>query len=190
MYLEDAAIGVLEDPDERLGALPFLLGCRRKSMDWMDGMRNRSRERERERGRRRMWFTGDGEDAGLGHVAGGELAGLAPDAAALGDAHRHHHRLPVLLLAQDPGLARPLQLHVVRARPRHGPRPQSIESPISPYVAGRPLRAYGVRRERECSDRSMWEWNGMWNWKMDWILICVGLIFGSRRSNVAVFSPL
>lgn len=48
MYLEDAAIGVLEDPDERLGALPFLLGCRRKSMD-MDGWDEKSKQRERER---------------------------------------------------------------------------------------------------------------------------------------------
>ena len=67
-------------------------------------------------------LTGDGEDAGLGHVvAGGELAGYPPGAAtALGDAHRQHHLLGALLLAQDARLARPLQIHVVRARPSHG----------------------------------------------------------------------
>jgi hypothetical protein len=27
-YLQDAAIGVLENPQERLGPLPFRLGCR------------------------------------------------------------------------------------------------------------------------------------------------------------------
>lgn len=73
-------------------------------------------------------LTGDGEDAGLGHVAvaGGELAGLpgpgAAAAAALGHAHAHYHLLGGLLLAQDARLARALQLHVVRARPRHGRR--------------------------------------------------------------------
>lgn len=66
-------------------------------------------------------LTGDGEDAGLGHiVAGGELdlGQAAAAAAALGDAHAHHHLVPVPL-GEDPGLAPALQLHVVRARPRH-----------------------------------------------------------------------
>lgn len=68
-----------------------------------------------------MILTGDGEDAGLGHiVAGGELAlcPAAAAAAALGDAHAQHHLVPVPL-GEDPGLAPALQLHVVRARPRH-----------------------------------------------------------------------
>jgi len=66
-------------------------------------------------------LTGDGEDAGLGHiVAGGEraLGPAAAAAAALGDAHAHHPLVPVPL-GEDPGLAPALQLHVVRARPRH-----------------------------------------------------------------------
>lgn len=66
-------------------------------------------------------LTGDGEDAGLGHVvAGGELdlGQAAAAAAALGDAHAHRHLVPVPL-SEDPGLAPAFQLHVVSARPRH-----------------------------------------------------------------------
>lgn len=53
-------------------------------------------------------------------MAGGELAlgPAAAAAAALGHAHAHHHLVPVPL-GEDPGLAPALQLHVVRARPRH-----------------------------------------------------------------------
>lgn len=68
-----------------------------------------------------MYRTGDGENPGFGHVAA-ELAGLAPDASALGHPHGQHN----LLLALDGCLARPPQLHIVRARPRHAspsPRP-------------------------------------------------------------------
>jgi hypothetical protein len=59
-------------------------------------------------GEGRGWIlTGDGEDAGLGHiVAGGELdlGQAAAAAAALGDAHAHHHLVPVPL-GEDPSLA-------------------------------------------------------------------------------------
>jgi hypothetical protein len=113
-YLQDAAIGVLENPQERLGPLPFRLGCHARMQKVVTPSAIKC-VRTNARWGRRWALTGDGEDPGLGHVAGSELAGLAPDAAALGDAHAQHHRLPVLLFGADGGLAPALQLHVVRA---------------------------------------------------------------------------
>lgn len=65
-----------------------------------------------------MKHTGEGEYSGLGHVAA-DLAGLAPDPAALGHANRQHN----ILLALDRRLAGSPELLIVGARLRHFPPP-------------------------------------------------------------------